>query len=101
VRVECPPHYDSFAEFHYSYHYGDCYIPHIEQSEPLQKMCAHFIDSIERRTEPQTCGSRGLDVVRILEATTESLEKQGAPVFFNESHILPLPVHNRLLSEAG
>ena len=23
VRVERPPHYDTFAEFHYSYHYGD------------------------------------------------------------------------------
>ena len=27
VRVERPPHYDTFAEFHYSYHYGDSYIP--------------------------------------------------------------------------
>ena len=26
-----PPHYDTFAEFHYSYHYGDSYIPHIQQ----------------------------------------------------------------------
>jgi len=22
VRVERPPHYDTFADFHYSYHYG-------------------------------------------------------------------------------
>ena len=27
VRVERPPHYDTFAEFQYSYHYGDSYIP--------------------------------------------------------------------------
>ena len=26
-RVEVPPHYDTFAEFHYSYHYGDVYSP--------------------------------------------------------------------------
>ena len=31
VRVERPPHYDTFAEFQYSYHYGDSYIPHINQ----------------------------------------------------------------------
>ena len=24
ARVERPPHYDTFAEFHYAYHYGDC-----------------------------------------------------------------------------
>jgi predicted dehydrogenase len=36
VRVERPPHYDTFAEFHYSYHYGDSYIPHIQQEEPLR-----------------------------------------------------------------
>jgi predicted dehydrogenase len=35
VRVERPPHYDTFADFHYSYHYGDSYIPHIQQEEPL------------------------------------------------------------------
>ena len=36
VRVERPPHYDTFAEFHYSYHYGDSYIPHLKQEEPLE-----------------------------------------------------------------
>src|SRR5215468_11338032 len=35
VRVERPPHYDTFADFHYSYHYGDSYIPHFKQEEPL------------------------------------------------------------------
>jgi len=27
IRVERPPHYDTFAEFHYAYHYGDMYSP--------------------------------------------------------------------------
>ena len=36
VRVERPPHYDTFAEFQYSYHYGDSYIPHLQQEEPLK-----------------------------------------------------------------
>ena len=26
ARVERPPHYDTFAEFHYAYHYGDIYV---------------------------------------------------------------------------
>jgi predicted dehydrogenase len=28
ARVERPPHYDTFAEFHYAYHYGDTYAPY-------------------------------------------------------------------------
>ena len=80
VRVECPPHYDSFAEFHYSYHYGDCYLPRIEQSEPLKTMCAHFIECIRERSCPLTCGQRGLEVVRILEASSRSLRAGGGPV---------------------
>ena len=31
ARVERPPHYDTFAEFHYAYHYGDVYAPYIKQ----------------------------------------------------------------------
>ncbi len=82
TRVECPPHYDNFAEFQYSYHYGDCYLPRIEQSEPLKNMCAHFIDCIREGSQPISCGLRGLEMVRILEASSESLRAQGAPVLF-------------------
>ena len=31
ARVETPPHYDTFAEFHYAYHYGDMYVPYINK----------------------------------------------------------------------
>lgn len=80
TRVDCPPHYDSLAEFHYSYHYGDCYIPRIPQSEPLLKMCGHFIDCIKHRRQPLSSGAKGLEVVRILEAIEESLQARGGPV---------------------
>ena len=36
ARVERPPHYDTFAEFQYAYHYGDVHVPHIKQEEPLK-----------------------------------------------------------------
>src|SRR4051812_17337025 len=42
ARVERPPHYDTFAEFQYSYHYGDSYIPYLHQEEPLKLACQHF-----------------------------------------------------------
>lgn len=83
VRVERPPHYDTFAEFHYSYHYGDSYIPHIKQEEPLRTECQHFIDCIKGGTSPLSGGSAGLEMVRILEAASASLKGNGAPVTFS------------------
>ncbi len=85
VRVERPPHYDTFAEFHYSYHYGDSYIPHIKQEEPLKTECQHFLDCIEKGSRPKTSGHEGLEMVRILEAASLSLKQRGAPVTLSRS----------------
>jgi len=85
VRVERPPHYDTFAEFQYSYHYGDSYIPHLNQEEPLKEVCRHFIDCIETGTEPATSGREGLELVRILEAASASLKANGAAVILSQS----------------
>jgi hypothetical protein len=80
VRVERPPHYDTFAEFHYAYHYGDTYCPFVKQDEPLRTECQHFLDSIVNQTVPLTCGRSGREVVRILEAANASLKRRGAPI---------------------
>lgn len=80
VHVERPPHYDTFAQFHYSYHYGDLYIPHIQQEEPLGVLCQHFLDCIEKGNRPLSCGRQGMELVRILEACSQSLAEGGAPV---------------------
>ena len=80
VRVERPPHYDTFAEFHYAYHYGDMYAPYIKQEEPLKTECQHFIDCIREGKVPLTGGQQGLQLVRILEASSESLKRGGGPV---------------------
>jgi predicted dehydrogenase len=85
VRVERPPHYDTFAEFQYSYHYGDSYIPYIHQEEPLKAVCQHFIDCIEKGAQPLTGGREGLELVRVLEAASASLKANGAPVTFSRS----------------
>lgn len=82
VRVERPPHYDTFAEFQYSYHYGDSYIPHLHQEEPLKAVCEHFLDCIRNGSVPLTSGRAGLELVRILEAASGSLKANGAPVTF-------------------
>ena len=59
ARVEVPPHYDTFAEFTYSYHYGDAYIPYIKQDEPLKLECQHFVDCIRSGETPMTDGQLG------------------------------------------
>jgi predicted dehydrogenase len=80
TRVERPPHYDTFAEFHYAYHYGDVHVPYIKQEEPLKTECQHFLDCINQGTTPLTDGRRGLELVRILEASSQSLKRGGATV---------------------
>jgi predicted dehydrogenase len=85
MRVERPPHHDTFADFHYSYHYGDSYIPYIKQEEPLKLEVQHFLDCIEKGTKPLTSGLEGLELVKILEAASASLKHHGAPVTFARS----------------
>jgi len=80
ARVETPPHYDTFADFHYSYHYGDMYVPYIKQEEPLKVECQHFLDCIENRVAPLSDGKQGLELVRILEASSLSLKQDGGAV---------------------
>jgi predicted dehydrogenase len=82
VRVERPPHYDTFAEFQYSYHYGDSYIPHLHQEEPLKAVCQHFLECIKSGAEPITGGRAGFELVKILEAASASLKANGAPINF-------------------
>ena len=79
-RVEVPPHYDTFGEFHYAYHYGDILSPYIKQFEPLKREAQHFIDCIQNGCASESCGIKGLEVVKILEAASESLKLDGAPV---------------------
>jgi predicted dehydrogenase len=80
TRVERPPHYDTFAEFHYAYHYGDMYVPYVKQEEPLKAECQHFIDCVRSGAAPLSNGDRGLELVRILEAASQSIKNNGAPV---------------------
>jgi len=105
VRVDRPPHYDTFAEFHYSYHYGDSYIPHIQQEEPLKVECQHFIDCIESGMEPTTSGRSGLELVTILEAATASLKANGAPLNFlrkrDDGVVSPRPRQSRGAVQVG
>ena len=79
-RVEAPPHYDSFGEFQYSYHYGGVYSPYLQLVEPLKVECQHFLDCIRTGAKSESSGTEGLQVVRILEASSSSLQIGGGQV---------------------
>ena len=78
--VEVPPHYDTYADFHFSYRYGDILSPRIEDYEPLKKECDHFIECIKRGVSPVSDGYSGLRVVSVLEAASKSLKLSGRAV---------------------
>jgi predicted dehydrogenase len=79
-RVEIPPHYDTFAEFQYSYHYGGMYAPFLKLVEPLKVECEHFLNCIKTRAKFESSGLEGLKVVQVLEAATKSLRNGGSKV---------------------
>jgi predicted dehydrogenase len=91
ARVERPPHYDTFAEFHYAYHYGDTYSPYVKQEEPLKTECQHFLECIQTGKEPLTNGTRGWDLVKILEASSQSLKLGGGQISLGETAPARLP----------
>jgi len=78
--VEVPPYYDTYAEFQFSYRYGDIHSPRIEDYEPLKKECEHFLTCIEKGVCPLSDGYSGLRVVSILEAASKSLKLSGKSV---------------------
>lgn len=85
-RIETPPHYDTFADFQYSYHYGDSYCPYIKQQEPLLVEAAHFLDCITNGQTPHSSGKEALEVVQILEAASKSLQNGGGQVFVDSNY---------------
>lgn len=78
--VEVPPYYDTYAEFQFSYRYGDIHSPRIEDYEPLKKECDHFLTCIQKGVNPLSDGYSGLRVVSILEAANKSIKLSGRSV---------------------
>jgi predicted dehydrogenase len=59
------------------YRTGDMWAPKLDMTEALRTEGLHFIHCIQHGDRPMTDGETGLRVVRILEAATESMQKQG------------------------
>lgn len=86
--IEAPPYYDSFAEFHFSYRYGDIYTPYLKEHEPLRRECEHFLSCIQNGEKPRSDGYSGWRVVSVLEAATNSLRRDGAREFLKQEKLV-------------
>jgi hypothetical protein len=64
-----------------SYRSGDMWSPQIEQSEALRSELGYFVECIKNDEVPFNDGHAGLRIVKMLEASTESLTKRGALVY--------------------
>ncbi|MEE4265734.1 MAG: Gfo/Idh/MocA family oxidoreductase [Desulfobacteraceae bacterium] len=62
------------------YRVGDMWAPKIDNLEALALETEHFVDCISNGKEPLTGGPAGLEVVKVLVASKESLANRGAPV---------------------
>jgi predicted dehydrogenase len=89
--IELPTYSDSFAEFQYSYRYGDTYSPRLAEVEPLLAECRHFIECTRERKRPKTDGWNGLEAVRVLQAAEQSLLNGGGRVRVEQG---PTPPRN-------
>lgn len=64
-----------------NYRSGDMWAPRIEQCEALQVELQYFVDCIVKDEMPFNDGMAGLRVVKMLEASGESLKKRGELVY--------------------
>ena len=62
------------------YRNGDIWIPHLERREALTIEVEHFVDCIRHGRAPLSSGTEGLEIIRILEAATQSLFLKGQPI---------------------
>lgn len=59
---------------------GDVHMPRIANSEPLRIEQEHFFKCIETGAQPLTDGRSGLNVLKVMEAAQQSLDKGGIPI---------------------
>ena len=84
VQVDHPMgNFDSFGKFQLIHRAGDLLIPKIDYQEPLATETAHFIEAIREDKNPLTDGYHGMEVTRILEAATKSLQDNGKRIELN------------------
>lgn len=64
-----------------NYRSGDMWAPRLERAEALTRELAYFVECIVKDEQPMNDGKAGLRVVKMLEASTESIRQRGALVY--------------------
>jgi UDP-2-acetamido-3-amino-2,3-dideoxy-glucuronate N-acetyltransferase len=55
----------------------------LSKTEPLRLECAHFLECVRDRRQPQTDGVNGLNVLKVLHAAGQSVRDHGQPATFH------------------
>jgi predicted dehydrogenase len=71
---------DNVYQMLVGYRTGDMWAPQIDGTEALRTEAIHFLRCIEGAERPLSDGQAGLQIVRILEAATRSMQNRGQPV---------------------
>lgn len=71
---------EELYHLHVQYRVGDMYAPQFDDTEALALEASHFVDCIANGAKPLTGGEDGLEVLKVLAASRESLQNRGAPV---------------------
>jgi predicted dehydrogenase len=74
------------------YRTGDLTVPKVDQTEPLEIACRHFIECIQKGQKPLTDGVAGLRVVELLEAAENSMKNERIGSYIWQPDTTPLPV---------
>ena len=79
-RVELGHTMEDLYHLKVQYRVGDMWAPKLEGHEALTLETAHLVECLKDGKKPITDGRAGLEVVKVLVASEESLKKRGAPV---------------------
>jgi predicted dehydrogenase len=78
---------ESIHEALVQYRIGDMFSPKINQTEALALGAREFLDAIKENRKPLTDGTDGLKVIKILEASSESLKNRGKMIYFSNASV--------------
>jgi hypothetical protein len=77
------PDAESLHRVMVGYRMGDMWAPNLDRTEGLNVEFQHFVSCLETGAAPRTDAQTGLQVVRFLEAATQSMKERGRLVELN------------------
>jgi UDP-2-acetamido-3-amino-2,3-dideoxy-glucuronate N-acetyltransferase len=69
--------------------------------EPLKAECRHFLDCLAKRGQPKTDGTEGVEVLKVLNACQESINKNGATVTLTAGKTKDYFAHHSAVIDEG